>query len=90
MSKENQNFWLQIIFFPGICIIGLGLAFFTKSIKLMPVFFAISIFFRFLMSIRGKIYGKSHWFSRKECILDAIIFLIIGFIGEIEIILYIY
>lgn len=90
MSKENLNFCLQILFFPGICIIGLSLAFLTKSIKLMPFFFAISVFLRLIMSITGKIYGKSHWFSRKECNLDAIIFIIIGFIGELEIVLYIY
>ena len=54
----------------------------------MPVFYGLSACLRAFFSFWREIYGKGHWYSKKERILDGIVFIIIGMIGEVEIILY--
>lgn len=89
MNKEKLNYNIQLFFFPGICIVGLLISLFSKSVELMPFFYGFSIILRLLLSFSGNIYGKGHWFSRKECFLDSLIFIVLGIIGEIEIITYV-
>lgn len=89
MKKEDCNYNMQLILFPGICIIGLLVSFLIKNI-IMSYFFGISLFIRSVFSFLGKIYGHGHWYSKKECIFDGILFIILGIIGEIELIQYIH
>lgn len=90
MKKEDYNYNIQLILFPGICIIGLLVSFLMKNIIIMPYFFGISLFIRAIFSFLGKIYGRGHWYSKKECIFDGILFIILGIIGEVELLQYIY
>lgn len=90
MKKENINSNTQLILFPGISLLGLLLSLIMKTIKMMPLFFAISTFSRMFFAFLGNIYGKGHWYSKKECLIDALIFLVIGIIGEIELLLYLW
>ena len=88
MKKEVLNFNLQLLLFPGIGILGLLVCLLIKKIYIMPVFYGVSVILRSFFSFCGNVYGKGHWYSKKECILDGLIFIVLGIIGEIEIILY--
>ncbi|MGI5172644.1 hypothetical protein H0R92_03455 [Treponema sp. OMZ 840] len=90
MKKENLNVNLQLLLFPGIGILGLLICLLMKEVYIMPVFYGISLLSRAFFSFSGNIYGKGHWYSKKECILDGLIFIALGIIGEIEIIMYLY
>ena len=54
----------------------------------MPIAYGISVFSRAIFSFCKSIYDKGHWYSKKERILDGIVFIVLGVIGEIELILY--
>lgn len=88
MKKESLNYTFQLFLFPGICVLGLIISLIIKKINIMPVFYGLSACLRAFFSFWREIYGKGHWYSRKERILDGIVFIIIGMIGEVEIILY--
>lgn len=90
MKKENINYIIQLILFPGICVLGLLASLIMKTIKMMHLFFAISTFSRANFALFGNVYGKGHWYSKKECLIDALIFSVIGIIGEIELILHLH
>lgn len=88
MKKHILNTNIQLFLFPGIVLLGLIICFFTKDINLMPIFYGASLFSRSVFSFLGNVYGNGHWYSKKECILDGILFILLCILGEIEIILY--
>ena len=89
MKKESLNYNLQLVLFPGICVFGLILSLIFQTITFIPFLYGISTFLRAVFAFFCNIYGKGHWYSKKERIFDGIVFIVIGVIGEIEIILYI-
>lgn len=88
MKRESLNYSLQLFLFPGICIIGLLISLLCRTITIMPIFYGISAFSRAIFSFCKTIYDKGHWYSKKERILDGIVFVVIGVIGEAEIVFY--
>ena len=86
--KSGDNINIQLILFPGISVIGLAVGLITKNWNIMVLFYGISALARAVFSFLGNIYGHGHWFSKKECILDGLLFVLIGMVGEIELILY--
>ena len=88
MKRNNMNTNIQLLLFPSIGIIGLVISFLIKDIHIMPIFYGLSLFSRAVFSFLGKVYGKGHWYSKKECIFDGVLFILLGIIGEIEILLY--
>lgn len=83
MKKESLNYTFQLFLFPGICVLGLIISLIIKKINIMPVFYGLSACLRAFFSFWREIYGKGHWYSKKERILDGIVFIIIGMIGEV-------
>lgn len=88
MKIESMNFYIQLILFPGISIFGLVISFIKKDISPMPVFYGMSLLLRAVFSLVCNVYGKGHWYSKKERVLDGLVFIILGVVGEIEIIQY--
>ena len=88
MTMRNKiaiNILLQV---SGLLISGLVgpiLALLTGIEFLFYFFWWFGICIRLVLDILGKLYEKGHWFSRKECLIDFIFLLILGFIGFIEI-----
>ena len=87
-EKRRVEFQSPIIAFSGDRHFGIINLLATKrSIYYACILWSKS-FFQSFFSFCGNIYGKGHWYSQKECILDGLIFIALGIIGEIEIILY--
>ena len=93
-KKGGLNSKIQSFLFPGIGTFGLLICFLLRRIDVMPVFYSVSLISRAIFSFCGRIYGKGllgekeHWYSKKECILDGVIHIILFIIGAIEIALY--